>query len=442
VSPKIGGNMNKWFSLLLLITILLTAGCSAVSLIDEETQMNKNGYAKSALNRETDPAISLEKIQSLAQDNTGFALSFYDRIRDKEGNIIFSPISLSLALSMTLAGAESLTERGMIDALQLSLPESEIYPAFNGLLLEIKKSQNKTMEGSDGNQFQLNIANSLWGQAGYEFETDFLDTLAKNFGAGMNIVDYKTNPEESREIINQWVEEETEQKIQDLIPPGAIDTLTRLILANAIYFKGSWQMPFSENGTEKAPFYMPDGSEVEVDMMQLFGENLRYYRAEDFQAFDLPYLSNDFSMRVILPDKEAFLKLEEELTANILTDIDDNIRSQRVNLRMPKFDYESTVNANDPLIAMGMSDAFDPNTADFSGINQANELFITDVLHKATITVDEEGTEAAAATAVIMGLKSMAPEDPVELTVDRPFLFFIQHHPTGTILFFGRVVQP
>ncbi|MDF1519917.1 MAG: serpin family protein [Brevefilum sp.] len=434
--------MNKRFSLLLLITILLTTGCTAVDLSDGEAPVNNNNYAKSSLNREVDPDISLEKIQSLAQDNTRFALSFYGRIRDEKDNIIFSPISLSLALSMTLAGAESGTEQGMIEALQLSLPENEIYPSFNALLLEIEKSQNKTLEGSDGNQFQLNIANSLWGQAGYKFESDFLDTLAKNYGAGMNIVDYKTNPEESREIINQWVEKETEQKIQDLIPPGAIDPLTRLILANAIYFKGSWLLPFRENGTEKAPFYTLDGSEMEVDMMQLFGENLRYYRGENFQAFDLPYLSKDFSMRVILPDKENFLDFEEELNAKILMDIDDNMRSQRVNLRMPKFDYESTVNANEPLIALGMSDAFDPSTADFSGINQANELFITDVLHKATITVDEEGTEAAAATAVIMGLKSMAPEDPVELTVDRPFLYFIQHHPTGTILFFGRVVQP
>jgi len=434
--------MRKWFIKILLLLILLSTGCCAVDNNNGEDSVNNNDYAKSTVIREASPGISLNKIQALAQDNTSFALSFYDMIREENDNIIFSPISLSLALSMTLAGAESATEQGMIDALQLSLPESEIYPTFNALLLEIEKSQVNTAGESQGNQFQLNIANSLWGQAGYDFEASFLDTLAKNYGAGMHIVNYKEKPEESREIINQWVEQETEEKIKDLIPSGAINTLTRLILANAIYFKGSWLMPFSETGTEKVPFFTLNGAEAEVDMMQLFGEYLRYYRGENYQVVDLPYFSNDFTMRIIVPDQESFKDFEDELEEDILADIQENIRSQKVNLRMPKFDYETTVNANESLMALGMSDAFNPNTADFSDINEANELFITDVIHKATITVDEEGTEAAAATAVIMGLKSMAPEDPVELTIDRPFLYLIQHIPTGTILFFGRVVEP
>jgi len=434
--------MRKWFIKILLLSIILSTGCTAVDNNNGEDSVNNNDYAKSAVIREASPGISLNKIQALAQDNTSFALSFYDMIREENDNIIFSPFSLSLALSMTLAGAESATEQGMIDALQLSLPESEIYPTFNALLLEIEKSQVNTSGESQGNQFQLNIANSLWGQAGYDFEASFLDTLAKNYGAGMHIVNYKEKPEESREIINQWVEQETEEKIKDLIPSGAINTLTRLILANAIYFKGSWLMPFSKTGTVIVPFFTLNGAEAEVDMMQLFGEYLRYYRGDNYQVVDLPYFSNDFTMRIIVPDQESFKDFEDQLQEDILADIQENIRSQKVNLRMPKFDYETTVNANEALMALGMSDAFNPNTADFSDINEANELFITDVIHKATITVDEEGTEAAAATAVIMGLKSMAPEDPIALTIDRPFLYMIQHNPTGTILFFGRFVTP
>jgi serpin B len=434
--------MKKWISACLLLSVLLTSGCAAVDLSPEGDQVSDENYTKSSLNRETSPNINMDQIQILAKDNTNFALSFYDQIRQEQGNIIFSPISLSLALSMTLAGAESATEEGMLEALSFSLQENEIYPTFNALLLSIEQSQEKTnAEGSQGNKFQLSIANSIWGQSGYDFNENFLDTLAINYGAGLYTVNFQEYPDQARKAINDWVETETQDKIKDLIPPGAIDVLTRLVLANAIYFKGSWQHPFSETGTEKVPFFNLDGSEVESDLMQLFGESLRYMRGQNFQAVDLPYLSRDFSMTVIVPDQGAFEEFEKTLTAEQIIRINSDLSSKRVNLRMPKFDYESSINANDPLAEMGMSEAFDPYVANFSGINDANDLFITDVLHKATITVDEKGTEAAAATAVIMGLKSAPPEDPISLTIDRPFMYFIQHNPTGSILFFGRVTD-
>lgn len=458
--------MKKWIMLLTLLSVLLTSACTKIEEPDSDEQdypsgneqsypngddqgypsgddqMEQSGYAKSSLNRESSPNINFEKIQALAQDNTNFALSFYDSIRQEDGNIIFSPISLSLALSMALAGAESSTEEAMIEALQFSLPEEEVYPTFNALLLAIEESQKLPIEESEGDEFQLNIANSIWGQAGYDFKQEFLDILAKNFGAGMYLVDYIEDPENARQLINNWVEEETQGKIEDLIPQGAIDTLTRLVLANAIYFNASWQHPFDENGTEKATFTSLDGTDIEVDMMRLFGERLSYTQGGNFQAVNLPYLSTDFSMTVIVPDQGSFIDFEDGLSLEEITAIQNNLSPQSVNLQMPKFDYESTINANDQLAALGMSNAFNPELADFSGITEIEKLFISDVLHKATITVDEQGTEAAAATAIIIRTESIEPGEPVELTIDRPFIYIIRHNPTGSILFMGRVVQP
>jgi len=458
--------MKKFLLFLTLFSIYLTTACTTVEAPDGEDQsypiddgqstpsgddqgypsgdnnMNASDYAKSNLNREASPDISNDQIQRLAEDNTRFALSFYNNIRHQDGNIIFSPISISLALSMALAGAETDTEEAMIEALQFSLPEEDIYPTFNALLLTIEESQQVPMMDSEGDEFQLNIANSIWGQAGYEYKQEFLDILARNYGAGMYLVDYIGVPEIARQLINQWVEEETQDKIKDLIPPGAIDTLTRLVLANAIYFNASWQHPFDENGTEKAPFTTLDGTEIEVDMMRLFGERLGYYQAEGFQAVDLPYLSTDFSMTVIVPDQGSFNDFETKLNPALISEIQNSLISKSVNLQMPKLDYESTINANDPLIAMGMSDAFNPQIADFSGITEVEKWYISDVLHKATITVDEEGTEAAAATAIIMRATSIDPDEPIKLTIDRPFFYLIRHNTTGSILFMGRVTQP
>ena len=405
----------------------------------------EGGFAKSNLERETDPQVDPENIEVLSQGNSAFAISFYDLVRQDEDNIIFSPISLSLALGMTMAGAESTTEQAMLEALKLTLPEEEVYPAFNALLLAIEESEQQTMgmedDTSEGN-FQLNIANSIWGQAGYDFNQNFLDTLARHFGAGMYTVDYQQDPESARNAINEWVEQETEDKIQDLIPPDAINTLTRLVLANAIYFNGAWLYPFDETGTEEASFTTLDGSEITVDMMRLSGERLSYAQDENVQAVRLPYLSSDFDMTILLPDSGSFAAIEDGLTVDSLTALLESMQMTPVNLQMPKFDFETTVNAKDPLSALGMSEAFNPDIADFSGITEAEQLYITDVLHKATITVDEEGTEAAAATAVIVGVESMDPEEPISLVIDRPFLFMIRHQPTGTILFMGRVSQP
>ncbi len=453
--------MKKLFTGLMLLILLISTGCTAIleppppdpavdqtpegqSTATEQTASEQAGnLVKSDLARETNPQVSDEQLKSLADDTTKFAAAFYQQIRQKDANIIYSPFSISLALSMTLAGAETTTEEAMMEALQYSLPEDQVHPAFNALLLAIKASEQEKPEESEGSEFQLNIANSIWGQSGYPFKSTFLDILARHYDAGMYNVDYLSDPETARELINQWIEEETEDKIQDLIPPGAINELTRLVLANAIYFNGSWRFPFNENATEPAPFYLLDGSEVSAEMMKLSGENLFYMAEDGFQAVQLPYLSPDFVMTLLVPDEDGFDLVEEALDAEKIHTISANLMRQPVNLQMPKFDFETSTNAKSPLSALGMAEAFQSDDADFSAITEVEDLFISDVLHKATITVDEEGTEAAAATVVIMRAESAPePEEPISLVIDRPFIFMIQHKPTGTILFMGRVLQP
>jgi serpin B len=443
VKNKIGGKMKKLILGLMFISLVFLAACQpGEAIIDNSNGEKTVSFVKSDLARESNPLVDETQLQTLAQDNTAFALAFFNQIRDSDANIIFSPFSLSLALSMTLAGAEASTEQAMLDALQMNLPENEVHAAFNALLIAIEASQELGQDEMEGDQFQLNIANSIWGQSGYSFKADFLDILAQHYGAGMYSVDYRQNPEGARNAINNWVAEETEDKIKDLIPAGAIDPLTRLVLANAIYFNGSWLHPFNQNATAQAPFYAVDGSEISVDMMKLYGERFLYGQGQNYQVLNLPYLSSDFVMTLMVPDTSAYEEFEASLTLESLSEILSGMSFERVDLEMPKFDFESSVDANDPLIVLGMGDAFDPDRADFSGITDEEALMITDVLHKATITVDEEGTEAAAATAVIVGVTSAMPDEPISLVIDRPFMFMIRHLRTNTILFMGRVVQP
>jgi serpin B len=446
---KIGGKMKQFIVGIVLISLIMMSSCSvketqtpgATDANNEVTPV-ESGLVKSDLAMETLPQADAEQLAELAEGNTAFASAFYALLHENEGNIIFSPFSISLALSMAMAGAETTTEEVMMNALQMTLPEEEVYPAFNALILALEESENAEVNEMEGSEFTLNIANSLWGQAGFELKTQFLDTLARYFGAGMYTVDFEHAPEAARVAVNEWVADETEDKIKDLIPEGAVNELTRLILANAIYFNGSWMYPFTENATSQEDFTLLDGSEMTVDMMKMSGTGLSYLEGEGFQAVSLPYLSPDFSMLVLLPDEGQFTAFESILDADNLLAIIGQMQFNQVALQMPKFDFEMATNANDVLAELGMGEIFDPDAADFSGITEEDQLYVTSVLHKATITVDESGTEAAAATAVIMGIKSAMPEEPISLIIDRPFLFLIRHEPTGTILFMGRVVEP
>ncbi len=263
--------------------------------------------------------------------------------------------------------------------------------------------------------------------------------LAENYGAGLRVLDFATAPEESRVAINDWVSEQTEGKIEDLIPQGLISSLTRLVLTNAIYFNAAWADPFEEESTEEGAFRLLDGSEVSVPMMRQT-ESFGYAEGGDYQAIELPYDGHELSMVIVLPEEGELEAFEDSLDAERLDAILKARERRQVALTMPKFEFEAQFSLAQTLAALGMPQAFTPD-ADFSGMTGARDLFISEVVHKAFVSVDEAGTEAAAATAVVM-VESAMPEEPVEMTVDHPFLFLIRDIESGAILFVGRVVDP
>jgi len=294
--------------------------------------------------------------------------------------------------------------------------------------------------GKDAKGFRLNIVNATWGQTGYKFLREFLDVLAENYGAGLRLLDFVKAPEESRITINDWVSDQTEGRIEDLIPQGEIDALTRLVLANAIYFNAAWLNPFEEERTQDGPFYLLDGGEVTVPMMrqtELFG----YAEGEGYQAVELPYDGSELSMVILLPRQGEFEAFEGSLNAARVDAVLKELAHKQVALTLPKFEFESGFRLVEALAAMGMPVAFS-DEADFSGMTGNLDLFISAVIHKAFVSVDEAGTEAAAATAVVMEMKAARPTELVEVTVDRPFVFLIRDIQSGAILFVGRVLNP
>ena len=396
-------------------------------------------FLASAQKRITNPAAPAADVHELAHGNTAFAVDLYHALlRDNQGNLIFSPYSISLALAMTYAGARGQTEQQMAQTLHFTLSQARLHPAFNALDLGL--SQPGT--GAPADQFQLNVANSLWGQKGFAFEPAFLDQLGENYGAGLRLADFAQAPEPARKSINDWVSQQTKDKINDLIPAGAITPLTRLVLANAIYFKAKWLSPFDANRTHPGDFNLPDGTKASVSMMSS-GEpgSLRYAKADGYQAVELPYQGGQAAMLLIVPDLGHFSDVQQALTADALDNIESALQPKQVQLTLPKFKYESSLGLADTLGQMGMPDAVNPDKADFSGMDGAHDLYVSAILHKAYVSVDEAGTEAAAATAVVVGVMAM-PVQEVQLTVDRPFIYVIRDTQTGSLLFMGQVTHP
>ena len=388
--------------------------------------------------RITSPDVSTGGQALLVEGNSAFAFELYQALKEEEGNLFYSPYSISLALAMTYAGARGETAEQMADTLQFLLEQDRLHPAFNWLDAELAK-RGEGAEGKDGEGFRLNIVNAIWGQKDYEFLSDFLDVLAENYGAGLRILDFITETEKSRLTINDWVSDQTEGRIEDLIPPDAIGELTRLVLTNAIYFNAAWAYPFDEDMTGDSFFYLLDGGQVSVPMMKQT-ESFGFTEGEGYQAVELRYDGGELSMVILLPEAEQFEAFEQTLNAQQVSDIISSLRPIEVSLTMPRFEFDSEFGLKDTLAGMGMPIAFS-GAADFSGMTGNPELFISDVVHKAFVAVDEAGTEAAAATAVIVGLTAVPPP-PIEVTLDRPFIFLIRDIDTGTILFLGRVMNP
>ena len=365
----------------------------------------------------------------LVEGNTTFALDLYRALSQEDGNLFFSPHSISAALAMTYSGARGETETQMKGTLCFALPQRVLHPAFHGLDTDLMQ------RASDVEGVQLSIANALWGQIGYPFLPEFRDTLAESYDAPLRLTDFVDAPEEARTEINDWVSGATNGKIEDLMKPGTITSLTRLVLANAIYFKGTWKLQFDEEYTTDAPFHRLDGSQVTVPMMRM-QERFSYAAGRDFQAIELPYTGDALSMVILLPGEGTFEDLEADLTIERLDAILAQMYSRKVQLAMPRFELTSEFSLAGTLARLGMPDAF-AGAADFSGMDGMGGLFIGHVAHKAYVSVNEEGTEAAAATGV-----SMTYSMPSMMVIDHPFVFLVRDSETGTVLFMGRVLDP
>jgi len=402
------------------------------------TQPASSEIIRSEKQRVTPPDMDKEAMTTLVAGNSEFAFDLYQTLRVEDGNLFYSPYSISLALAMTYSGARGETAQQMANTLHFLLSQDHLHPAFNSLDIELGE-RGEGAEGKDDEGFRLNIVNAIWGQEDYQFLTTFLDLLAENYGAGLRTLDFVHAPEESRTIINNWVGDQTEGRIEDLIPQGVISALTRLVLTNAIYFNAAWQYPFSEDTTGDGPFYLLDGGEVTVPMMRQT-ESFGYAEGDVYQAVELPYDGRELSMIILLPQTGQFETFEETLDAGQVEAIVNGMETRPVSLTMPKFEFESSFSLKEALAAMGMPVAFS-ELADFSGMTGNRDLFISEVVHQAFVSVDEAGTEAAAATAVVMALTAV-PEKPVEVTVDRPFIFLIRDIETDTIIFMGRVINP
>jgi len=376
-------------------------------------------------------------VDELVAGNTMFALDLYRELSES-GNLFFSPYSISAALAMTFAGARGITEEQMAEVLHFGLPQAELHRSFARLNSELDRRGKGARGKGEGEGFRLNIANALWGQKGHEFLSDFLRTLARHYGAELHRVDF-SDSEAAREKINTWADHATEGKITEPIPQGLLDKMVRLVLANAVYFNAAWANPFEENATEDGPFYLLDGSTVTVTMMHQV-KDLGYGKGKGYQVVELPYDGREISLTIILPEEGKFRSFEESLDAGRLTDIVSTINYRKIDLTMPKVAIDSGFKLSSVLKRMGMPSAFD-HTADFRGMDGSTWLKIQEVIHKAVVEWDEAGTEAAAATFVIMRAKGLSPAQPIEVTLDRPFIFLIRDR-TGTILFLGRVLNP
>jgi serpin B len=395
-------------------------------------------FAMAGRRRIVSPPVTESDLADLVSGNSAFAWDLYQVLRGREGNLFYSPTSISLALAMAHAGARGETEEQMAQALHFALDPDLLHPAFNRLDLELARRGKG--QGRDGEGFRLAIVNAIWGQQGTRFLADFLDILAAHYGAGMRLLDFAVAPERCRAIINAWASDHTGGKIRDLIPPGAIDLSTRLILTNAVTFRAAWSTPFKTALTGDDRFFLLDGSESIVPMMNQT-ESFAYVEGSGYRAVELPYDGWELSMVILLPEAGGFESFEAAVNARQVEAIVQELSHRRVALTMPRFLFASGFRLGDTLAAMGMPAAFSED-ADFSGMTGKRDLFLSDVIHKAFVSVDEEGTEAAAATAAVM-VPSMAPRAaPIELRIDHPFIFLIRDIKTGAVLFAGRVVDP
>ena len=374
-----------------------------------------------------------DNMTAFVDGNNAFAVDIYLKLKDSERNMFFSPYSISNAMAMTYAGARKNTEKEMAKALHFTLGQEKLHPAFAELADKLVKIQKK-------GKIKLLTANSLWPQTGYKFLDGFMEINKNFYGVEITPLDFNAYPDGAAKTINSWVEKKTEGKIVDLI--GKLAPLTKLVLVNAIYFKGNWAKRFDPKKTSVMNFYLLEGNTAKIPMMFQKGE-FRIKDAGNVKVLEIPYADKNISMFIILPDKnDGIGEQQNTLTAGKLNELLSSLDESEAAIYLPKFKISyGTVDLVENFKKLGMNDAFDKK-ADFSGMTGSKELFISGILHKAFIEVNEEGTEAAAATAVVMTFKSIRTEKPFVFKADHPFIFVIRENSTGSILFMGKFVNP
>ena len=420
------------------------AGCSAPTPLSGIEATGPN----------VDPDVEEATLSRLVSDTNAFSIDLYDRMvaEDAAGNTIASPLSVTTTLAMAIAGARGDTRAQMQETLRYSLEGNDLHEAFNALQRDLADRGEEIDpeslpqdydESDDAVPFELSLVNAVWGQTGFPFEDEYLQVLSDHYEGGLRETDFKADAERARRGINGWVADETQDRIDELLPEGSLDSLTRLVLTNVVYFKANWQFPFEADATEQQPFTALDGSTSEVPMMGL-SETLPYAEVNGAKAVELPYLGGTVSMVLILPPEGSFEEYETEFDAETFSTIVDELEQTEGSVDLPRFEFSGSSKLKPMLEAMGMESAFEPREADFSGMVDLEatdeNLYLSEVFHDAYIGVDETGTEAAAATGAVVGLTS-APLEPFEFVADRPFMLAIRDRPTDAILFLGRVVD-
>lgn len=427
----------------LLATLGLGGGLALAGCLDSQLLSGGTAAAQPVTAPDERPETNDDRIAAYTRENAGFGLDLLQALAAEESdtNLLVSPLSASVALAIAWGGARGDTADEMQETLRYPHDQDDLHPTIGALQYDLNEVATEDVDGT----FDLALANALWGQESYPFRESYLDTAEENYGGAFREVDFVDETEESRERINEWVAERTQDNIDELLPPGSITGLTRLVITNAVYLLADWKYPFDPEDTDDGEFTQVDGSTAEVPMMQQT-ETFRHLSDHDhgYQMIDLPYVGDAVSMSIILPEEGTFESFVADMTGEWLierfAELDQADESE-LRLELPRFEFESSTELGELLADLGMPSAFDDQQANFEGIARLHEisetLFIHEVYHDTFVSVDEEGTEAAAATGVVMGDDSAPPS----MTVDRPFIFTIRDRKSDAVLFLGRVVD-
>ena len=404
--------------------------CAVLAGCQDESPVQPGKPVDPVQDRQLAPAVAGDA-RVLVDANNRFAIDIYSRLRGDPGNLFLSPYSMSAAFAMAYAGAAGQTRDEMAKVFHFTLPANQLHATFGALRQSLDR-------GAARGAYELRTANRAWGQKGFPFLPAYVEVTRDDYGAPLEEADFMGAYESARQAVNGWVQNQTHDRIKDLFPPGSIDNLTRLVLANAIYFKGLWSQPFDPARTVNSGFSLDRSTEVEVPTMIQESE-FRTAAAEGVQLLELPYQGNDLSLVVVLPRSvDGLAGIEEQLTWDQLSGWLAQLAPRTLEVKLPSFKFSSKFTLNATLSDMGMPAAFAPTGADFSGMDGRRDLHISAAIHQAFVEVNEKGTEAAAATGIAVGVTSVGPM----FVANHPFLFLIRDHVTGSILFLGRVMDP